>query len=192
MNLKHLFDATENIQWLNITDGNSWSFHVAYSVPISAKAGDIISVTFESEITNPQTYLIQTGRFIVLGDTATDTAQSKSILRAAGENVTPQMHHQIVAGSCSHTFTADFEGFVNAVVYCISSAAGSGAQALLEQGYGRLDVLHFQASPVVEPPSEGDPAGPITLTAEQVEQIRSALTAGTSEREAALMLLPPV
>ena len=183
----HYWDATENAQWLNITDGNSWAFYVAYSVPISAKAGDIISVTFESEITNPQTYLIQTGRFIVLGDTATDTAQSKSILRAAGENVTPQMHHQIVDGSCAYTFTADFTGFVNAVVYCISSAAGPGAQALLEQGYGRLDVLHFEKSTETpEQPSDGS----VTLTAAQVEQIKTALTAGNSERAAALTLFP--
>lgn len=185
MKVNHLFDTTENIQWLNITDGNSWSFHVAYSVPISAKAGDIISVTFESEITNPQTYLIQTGRFIVLGDTATDTAQSKSILRAAGENVTPQMHHQIVAGSCSHTFTTDFEGFVNAVVYCISSAAGSGAQAILEQGYGRLDVLHFQESddPTSQPPASD---GSVTLTADQVTALKAALIAGKEARDAVM------
>lgn len=188
--LKHLFDSTENAQWINITDGNTWAFYVAYSVPITAKAGDIISVTFESEITNPQTYLIQTGRFIVLGDTATDTAQSKSILRAAGENVTPQMHHQIVDGSCAHTFTEDFDGFVNAVVYCISSAAGPGAQALLEQGYGRLDVLHFPVAPVVNPDPVEPPQGSITLTAEQVELIKTALVVGNPERAAALAIFP--
>lgn len=185
---KHYFDKTENVQWLLLTDGNTWSFHVVYSVPISAKAGDIISVTFESEITNPQTYLIQTGRYIVLGNSATDTAQSKSILPAAGENVTPQMHHHIVDGSCSHTFTEDFSGFVNVVQYAISSAAGSGAGVMVEQGYGRLDVLHFEKAVTAptEPETEQPEEGSLTLTAAQVQQVKSALIAGNTERADAL------
>lgn len=187
-------DKTENVKYINITQGAPYRFFVGYSVPISAKAGDIISVSFESEITNPQNYIFQTGRFIVLGNSPTDTAQSKSILPAAGENLLVSVHHQIVSGSTCHEFAEDFDGFVNVVFYAISTSASAAGnqQAILEQNYGRLDVLHFQAAPVVEPPAEEYPAGPITLTTGQVEQIRSALTAGTSEREAALMLLPPV
>lgn len=187
--VKHYFDKTENVQYLNITNGQSWSFHVGYSVPISAKKGDIISVTFESEITNPQSYLIQTGRFIILGDTPTETTQSKSILPAAGENLTPQLHHQIVAGSCAHTFADDFDGFINVVLYSISSAAGAGAQAILEPSYGRLDVLHFPADQEV-PTNPGNGDGSVTLTAVQAAQIKAALLDGHAERESAAALLP--
>lgn len=142
-------DKTENVKYINITRGAPYRFFVGYSVPISAKAGDIISVSFESEITNPQSYLFQTGRFVILGSTPTDTTQSKSILPAAGENLTPQAHHQIVSGAVCHEFDLDFEGYVNVVFYAISTAASAAGnqQAILEQGYGRLDVLHFQALP---------------------------------------------
>lgn len=193
MKVSHYFDKTENSQWLLITDGNSWSFHVVYSVPISARAGDIIQVSFESEITNPQSYLFQTGRFIILGDSATDTTQAKAILPAAGENLTPQVHHQIVSGSCVHTFVEDFEGFVNVVQYAISSAAGPGAGALVEQGYGRLDVLHFEntpSAPVNPDPVQQPGDGSVTLTAAQVQQVKSALVAGNTERAAALTFFP--
>lgn len=185
---KHYFDKLENVQYLNLTNGNSYDMAVVYSVPISAKAGDVISVSFESEITNPQSYLFQTGRYIVLGDTALDTAIAKAILRPAGENLTPQVHHQIVSGSCAHTFVDDFTGFVNVCQYAISSAAGPGAQAIVEQHYGRLDVLHFEASSVA-PVDPVPPAGDdVTLTAAQVAQIKAALTAGNSEKEAALAI----
>lgn len=186
---KHYFDKLENVQYLNITDGSYYDMAVVHSVPITAKAGDIISVSFESEITNPQSYLFQTGRYIVLGDTAVDTTIAKAILRPAGENLTPQVHHQIVSGSCAHTFVEDFTGFVNVCQYAISSAAGPGAQAIVEQNYGRLDVLHFEASATAPvdpvPPTDGD----VTLTAAQVAQIKAALVAGNAEKEAALAIL---
>lgn len=183
---KLLSDKTENLQWLPISNGVTYNMQVVYSVPISAKIGDIIDVSFEGEVTNPQNYNLEVGSYIVLGNTATDTAQSKSILRAQGENLTPVGHHMVVEGACKYEFSSDFAGFVNVVMYSNSSAVGSGQQIEVMQSYGQLDVLHFvkEEPPIVTPPSGG-----ITLTEAQRMQVIAALQVGDQERADALAIL---
>ncbi len=140
-------DRVENVSWLLITNGVVYDFKVVFSVPITAKAGDIIGVTFRTEVTNQQVYNVGTGSYILLGNSSTDTimSPSKCILRPAGENVTPAMHHQLIAGSCGHPFAEDFTGFVNVVIYAVtnSPSAGPGATLTVEQNYGQLDVFHY-------------------------------------------------
>lgn len=178
-------DKTENLRWLTISNGVSYNMQVVYSVPISAKSDDIIDVSFEGEVTNPQNYTLELGSYIVLGDTETDTTQSKSILRAQGENLTPVGHHMVVEGACKHKFSSDFTGFVNVVMYSNSTAVGSGQQVEVMQSYGQLDVLHFTADLVLpETPNES-----ITLSAAQRQQILSALLSGAQERATAATLL---
>lgn len=186
--IKHYSDSTENITFLRvIASSTSYDFKVCYSVPISAKAGDIIQASFRAEITTTQTYTLQTGSFIVLGSSPTDTAQSKSILPAAGENTTLVLHHQLIDGACAHTFVSDFTGFVNVVLYSNSTAAGSDHTIEVMPGYGRLDVLHFSADATA--PVDPHPDGGITLTAAQRQQILAALQVGEQERVAAMALL---
>lgn len=176
-------DKTENLQWLTISNGVTYNMQGVYSVPISAKTGDIIDVSFEGEVTNPQNYNLEVGSYIVLGSTATDTAQSKSILRAQGENLTPVGHHMVVEGACKYEFSIDFTGFVNVVMYSNSTAVGSGQQIEVMQSYGQLDVLHFVKDVVL--PTDGS----ITLTSAQRQKILAALHVGDQERAEAAALL---
>lgn len=181
-------DKTENFHWLTIGNGIAYNMQVAYYVPISAKSGDVIDVSYEAEVTNPQNYTLEVGSYIVLGTTSSDTDQSKSILRAKGENLTVVGHHLVVQGCCKYIFLADFSGFINVVMYSDSTAVGAGQQIELMQNYGQLDVMHFCAdAPVVVPPTLPD--GSITLTAAQRQQILAALLAGSQDRTDAAALL---
>lgn len=163
--------VTEKFQWLSIKDGVSYLFKCGYSLPVSAKKDDIIQVSFRSEFTNPQNYTAEVGSYIVLGSTDTDIAQSKSICAATGENVTPAMHHIVVNGTCNHQFKEDFSGFVNVVFYSNSTAAQSGQQIELMQGYGYLDVLQFDNEVSVAP----QPDTNISMTVAQKQQIMSVM-----------------
>lgn len=185
--INHYSDNVEKIHWLGITTGASYDFRVCYSVQIAAKKGDIIQASFRAEATTEQSYTVQTGSFIVLGDTISDTTQSKSILPAVGENFTQVLHHQVISGACAYTFINDFTGFVNVIVYSISTAAGAGATIEIMQNYGRLDVLHFCADAVTIPPVLPD--GSITLTSMQRQQILSALLVGSQDRSDAAAIL---
>lgn len=182
-------DTTENVPWLLIINSaTSYNFKVIYSVPITAKKGDIIQASFRGEVTSEQVYNVQIGTFIKLGTSAIDSALTNLILPAAGENVIPAVHHMVINGTCSYTFTADFTGFINVVGYANSTAAGSDNTLTVEQGYGRLDVLQFCAdAPVVVPPTLPD--GSITLTAAQRQQILAALLVGSQDRTDAAALL---
>jgi hypothetical protein len=180
-------DKVEKAPWLLIMQSkNAYDFKVCYSVPISAKAGDIIYASFRGEVTSEQPYNVQIGSFVTLGVSATDTSLSKSILPPAGGNVTPAEHHKVFAGGSAWPFTSDFDGFVNVVLYANSSAAGPGQTIEVMQGYGKLDVMHFVKANLL-PPSP--PEGSITLTAEQRQQIISALLEGAQERLTAAALL---
>lgn len=180
-------DSTEGIQNLVIVNSaTQYLFNTLYSVPITAKKGDVINAAFRGEITNPQSYNVQVATFIKLGTTATDSALTNLLLPAAGENVTPAMHHMMISGQCAYEFTDDYTGFVNVVIYANSNAAGVDNVIFVDQGYGRLDVLHFEKESTIPPVI---PVGSITLTAAQRQQILSAFTMGNQERAAAALLL---
>jgi hypothetical protein len=182
-------DRTENIQYLNIGQGApNYNFQTVLSLPISAKAGDAISAIFEVEITNPQSYTVEVCRFLILAQTPTDTLRTldNQITKAMGNNVTTVMHHETVVGGGGHKFTEDFDGFVNLVLYSDSTAAVSGQQVTIEQGYGHLDVFHFikEEPPVVVPPD-----GSITLSAAERQQIVTALDECTAALVTVLALV---
>lgn len=185
-------DKVEKFQWLTIGKGApNYNFQVAYSLPVSAKKGDIIGVKFEAEITNPQNYTVGVCRYIILGSSPTDTVRTigNMILKGKGENVTSVIHHGLVVGGGDYEFKEDFDGFVNLVLYADSTAAGSGQQIQLEQGYGQLDIMHFKAE-LFTPVTQTTPAaGVFTVTAAQMQQIVAALGVGDTQRSDALALI---
>lgn len=134
------FDTTENATNIPITTGSA-NYVVLYSVPITVNGPlDIITVFSQLEVTNPYTYNVGVGRYVVISTSATSVLGT-TITPAVMDNVTPDMHHMVVNVNSVTSGVPAGSYFINFVGYAVANNAGSGAQLVVEQGYGNTKVL---------------------------------------------------
>jgi len=106
-----------------------------HALNIDTKPGAKNLIIAQVEATNPHSYSVGVGRFILRSDGA-------RIVPAVMDNVTPQMHHQVL-----HLIGWDAAPIPNAtysvVIYAASNNAKPGDALRIEQGYGFLQIMAF-------------------------------------------------
>lgn len=113
---------------LPINDGQ---WHRAHSVTIQAKAGQVLTVMGEQEVSNPNGYLVMVGSAI--------TATGISQLTASMAHDIPPWHHMPISRMGMATIPAD--GDVEVVMWLwAASSWGSGPVIVEGPGYGELSV----------------------------------------------------
>lgn len=134
------FDTTENLTNIPITTGSA-NYVILYSVPITINGPlDIITVFSQLEVTNPYSYNVGVGRYIVISNSAS-SVMGTTLQPAVMDNVTPDMHHMVIS---INGVTSGFPAgtyYVNFVGYAVANNATNGAQLVVEQGYGNTKVL---------------------------------------------------
>lgn len=120
---------------------------VVYSIALpDLNAGDVIEAHATFEATNPYTYNMMVGRYLLLA-TSDSSVIGTEISEAATRNITPGMHHDHIQDFGTFLVTDAMSGmFVNFVAYCDAQAATSGHAAVVEQDYGRLFVKVYPAA----------------------------------------------
>jgi len=106
-----------------------------HALNINTKPGAKNLIIAQAEVTNPHPYNVGVGRFIMRSD-------GVRIVPAVMDNVTPQMHHQvlnIIGWDASPIPNATY----SVVVYAASSNAKPGDTVRIEQGYGFLQIMGF-------------------------------------------------
>lgn len=147
MNIQHSQSDNELTGHLPLAKAaNDAERRVLYSVPVIAKAGDILVLTVASELTNPNAQIVGVGRFFALGGTPIDT-NSQLISPARVGYIFGGGNHTALDHATQHVFDADFAGFVNFIAYAYSPAGGAdiivnGWQAN-GQAYGEIKSQLF-------------------------------------------------
>lgn len=134
-------DNAEQVASLPLTTAQPFQFRVIYSIPApEIFVGDLVRFTAMFEVTNPYTYNVMSARYTVIADSPTSTT-GIPLSEAAGQNVTPGMHHMLVPDYGGWIADQTLIGkYINVVGYAASSAATSGAALVVEQGYGRAEL----------------------------------------------------
>lgn len=130
---------------VSLTDGSYYNFQVLMSVKVqNIKSGDLLVVTSEYEVTNNTGVNLQTSFYVVIGDKP-DSIEGVRIDAAKGYNIDQMMHHGTHTIAKIYKCTSDIsEGYINVVVYSVSSAYRPGMSLIMEKGYSHLDVLHIK------------------------------------------------
>lgn len=132
-------DLSENVTQLDIYNVTK---QVIYSVPVDAiNIDDVLQITSEFEATNPYTYNVMIGSWIVLADSP--TATTGTLLDPANAyNITPGNHHGVITKARNWKASSSYTGkYVNVVGWAASVNATPGQMLTIEQSYGHLDVL---------------------------------------------------
>jgi len=137
-------NSSELITSLPVTTGSPYQRKIIYSQQLNdIKAGEIIEVLSEFEVTNDLGFNVMIASIIILADNPTDVTGIE-ITEANGYNVTPGMHHGTTIKVGTYIVTADYAiKYVNVIGYAASTAASSGNVITVEHDYGRLSVLRF-------------------------------------------------
>lgn len=130
-----------------LADGNRLhERRVIYSRPIDLRAGDIIVVNAEYEVTNDLGYNVMLAGQVRLVPNAGDTEGGIELTEANGFNVTPGAHHGKMVHVGMYQAPADLgPQHVNVIAYSASSVAQPGAAVTVDWDYGRLSILHVPA-----------------------------------------------
>lgn len=118
---------------------------VVFSVEVPDLAiGDVLIALGEIQVTNPYTYNAMLGSQVILADTPTATAGTE-VTEAATTNITPAMHHYLMARVGSHVASRSDRRFANLVAYASASLAQTGDALTVDNDYGRLAVLRVRS-----------------------------------------------
>lgn len=132
-------DLSENVTQLDIYNVTK---AVIYSVPVSQiNPNDVLQITCEFEATNPYSYNVMIGSWIVLADSA--TATTGTLLDPANAyNITPGNHHGVITKARNWMSQSSYANkYVNVVGWAASVNSSPGQNLAIEQSYGHLDVL---------------------------------------------------
>jgi hypothetical protein len=145
----YINDDTENVKGLPIPiSKHPPQYHrVIYSVPVTLKAGDIVLVNGQTEVTNDVVKLAMFCTYLILSDSETGVTQDWTdvFTKPLGTNLdTHYIHHHSEKISASVKMDHDFTGYLNFVGY-----ARTAPQMLIKnrpriltvnQGYGNMAV----------------------------------------------------
>jgi len=115
---------------------------VAYAVEIpAARAGDVLFVSGEAQVTNEHAYNVFVGSTLLLAGSAR-AVTGESFTRGDGSNVTPAIHHGVV--TCVQTLTlsrAIHRAWINMVLSVTATQARPGDRMEINPGSGQLNVM---------------------------------------------------
>jgi hypothetical protein len=132
-------DLSENVTQLDIFNTTK---QVIYSVPISQiNVDQIVQITAEFEATNPYSFNVMLGSWIIMADTAISVGGT--LLDPANAfNITPGNHHGVISKARNWKSTTTYANqYINLVAWAAASTASPGDNLIIEQQYGHLDVL---------------------------------------------------
>ena len=136
--------ASEQVTSIPIlTAGTTKTSIISVELPDVAE-GDILVCLAEFEGTNPESYNVGVWSALLLA-AALDATTGVELSEFNGANITPGNHHMTFVKTAMHVVTASDvtagRRFVNLVGYARSTAAQPGDVLVIEQDYGRGNVL---------------------------------------------------
>lgn len=136
---------SERADTLPLTTGSPFTFTsvISETVP-DVRAGDVIDVWANCQVTSEHQYNVMAASFIAIGTSSSDTT-GEDVTERTGQNFNREEHHFIIQQFGRFEATADM-GTVhfNLVVYVASSAAASGDTIIVDQDYGRMIVTRYR------------------------------------------------
>jgi hypothetical protein len=120
---------------------------VVYSAGLDRlRPGDVVTVTAQAEVTNPQDYNVFVGSTIVLASSP-QAVSGDDFTRGGGGNVTPSMHHAIITSDASLTISAPIRrAWVNLVLTAASSLPRPDDQLTVEPGAGQVTAVVLKSA----------------------------------------------
>jgi len=138
----HLFkDEIEDLESLSVDR----SHQVLYSVgPLNLRAGTIVDIKFQAELTNDLRRIVGIGRYVVRTLSPVSTSGVK-VIKAAMSNVTPSEHHKVLVHAGAEEIREDLSGvYYNVVIYAIfpgyRNLESPKKKLKVERGYGELII----------------------------------------------------
>lgn len=134
-------NSSEKVVNIDISKTNP-PYKVIYSVPLpDIKAGDLVEMFGQFEVTTPQAYNVMIGRQLILSSHPNTPTASIEVSEAAAANVTKDMHHMVVNDYGSYIAAQDLSGYhALCTAHIASDAALAGHTVRIEPDYGRLFV----------------------------------------------------
>src|SRR4030042_1271109 len=132
-------DEIEDLESLSVDN----SQHVLYSIgPLELRAGTIVDIKFQAEVTNNFRPIVGIGRYVVRTFSPVSTSGVK-VIKAAMSNVTPSEHHKVLVHAGAEEIREDVSGvYYNVVIYAIfpgyRNLESRNRKLRVERGYGEL------------------------------------------------------
>lgn len=137
----------ELISSLPIAGGQPYIFKRVMSERVAnIKAGDVISVVGDFELTTAQTFTVMSASRIIA---STDELATDGVLvaKAMGQNFTQTIHHYCKTRTGYWTADQDYpEMWFNFILY-VAAAGQNGTKSIDVEGYGQLRGFHFHKDP---------------------------------------------
>ena len=134
-------DEIEDLESLSVDS----SHRVLYSIgPLDLRAGTIVDIKFQAELTNDLGYVVGIGRYVVRTLSPVSTSGVK-VIKAVMSNVTPSEHHKVLVHAGAEEIREDFSSvYYNVVIYAIfpghRDLEARKKKLKVEKGYGELIV----------------------------------------------------
>lgn len=134
--------------YLQITNGSYIQEAQVFATCARLKPGQVVSVHYQAEVTNPNGYNVGIGSVLRAWDYNVDATGNSVFVRNYNAvppvmtNVTPDMHHLVARGSIADTVSYALSGNTRCYTLVLWGVASGGAGIInVEQGYGFLQVL---------------------------------------------------
>lgn len=133
--------------YLQITNGSYLQEAQVHAACMALKPGQVVSVSYQAEVTNPNQYNVGIGSVIRSWDYMVDANGSQYLTRyntipPVMENVTKDTHHMVIRGALHDTVSYPQGGNTRCYTLVLWAVASGGAGIItVEQGYGFLQVL---------------------------------------------------
>ena len=135
----------EQVSFLQINGGEGQIYSYCARLPV----GQIVSISIQAEVTNPQNFNVGLGSGIRAYDYACDAngcnyVQSPFSPPPVMSNITPSMHHMVIVKAFSDRVA--YAGAGNTRCYTLvlwAAAEAGGGYITVDQGYGFLQVVTY-------------------------------------------------
>lgn len=141
-------DNTENVTSIPIVQNLEKSdYRVIYLLEATdLSSEDVLLLKSQFEVTNPYSYEVNFGYFLLRADSPTEVYEGEKITRPVSASVPEVLHHYMgVLVGVDNNVTGSV--YYNVVGYCRSSLANAGDLLTVEQNYGDLTALVFERKP---------------------------------------------
>jgi len=134
-------DEHEDLEFLTVDR----SHRVLYSIgPLDIRAGTIVDIKFQAEVTNDLRRIVGIGRYVVRTLSPVSTGGVR-VIKAVMSNVTSSEHHKVLVHTGAEEIREDMSGvYYNVVIYAIfpgyKHLQSPNKKLKVEEGYGELIV----------------------------------------------------
>lgn len=135
---------SELVYEVPMTTWSPYSYHIAYRIKISdLRKNDLIVCGANAEATSEHAYNVMICTYIVLTRSKYDV-EGQIVCPAYGGNVTRNEHHRPIYTGGSAIVDSDDYKYISLVIYTASTAALPDDKIKIENGYGRMYILHYR------------------------------------------------